>query len=709
MDRSPLAAMLEARSVAVVGASARPGSFGEQLLAQLLQGGFQGAVHPVNPRYPEVLGLPCHRSLAEVPGPVDLAVLGVPNAALEGQLAAAAAGGIPAAVIFASCQDPEPAAQGPPLVERLRRIARDAGMAVCGGNGMGFFNLDHSLRVCGYPEPADLPCGPVAVVTHSGSVFSALLHNDRGLRFNLVVSAGMELVTTAADYLDHALELPSTRVVALFLETVRDPAAFRAALAKAASRGIPVVALKVGRGAAAGELVAAHSGALAGADGAYQALFDAYGVARVRSLDELADTCELLAAGRRAFPGGLAAIHDSGGERVHLLDLAEELEVPLARISEATRSRLAAVLEPGLPATNPLDAWGTGNDADAIFAACVRALLDDPDTGALALALDLTTEPTPDTSWTGLAIAAAQATAKPVAVLGNLASAVDPADARRLRAAGVPVLEGTATGLAALRHLLAHRDFLAHPPPPAAAAVAEGAAPVPAAAGGRARLRARWRERLAQGRALGEVEALAMLAGWGVPVVAAEEAGSLEGAVAAAGRVGWPVALKTAAPGVLHKSDVGGVRLGLAGPEQLAAAYADLAGRLGPRVVAAAMAAPGVELALGVVRDPQFGPLVMVAAGGVLVEVLGDRRFALPPVDARTARSMLDRLAVRPLLDGGRGAPPADLGAVADAVVALSALAVDLGDHLAAVDVNPLVAGPHGCVAVDALVVRAAG
>jgi acyl-CoA synthetase (NDP forming) len=709
MERSPLAAMLEARSVAVVGASARPGSFGEQLLAQLLQGGFQGAVHPVNPRYREVLGLPCHRSLAEVPGPVDLAVLGVPNAALEGQLTAAAAGGIPAAVIFASCQDPEPAPDGPPLVERLRWIARDAGMAVCGGNGMGFFNLEHSLRVCGYPEPVDLPCGPVAVVTHSGSVFSTLLHNDRGLRFNLVVSAGMELVTTAADYLDHALELPSTRVVALFLETVRDPAGFRAALARAAARGIPVVALKVGRGEAAGELVTAHSGALAGADGAYQALFDAYGVARVRSLDELVDTCELLAVGRRAFPGGLAAVHDSGGERVHLLDLAEELEVPLARIAGATRSRLAAVLEPGLPATNPLDAWGTGNDADAIFAACTRALLDDPDTGALALALDLTTEPTPDTSWTGLAIAAARSTAKPVAVLGNLASAVDPADARRLRAAGVPVLEGTATGLAALRHLLAHRDFLAHPPPPAAEAMGGGAAPVAAVPGGREGRRARWRARLVDPRPLGEVEALAMLAGWGVPVVAAEEAGSLEGAASAAGRVGWPVALKTAAPGVPHKSDVGGVRVGLADPEQLAAAYADLAGRLGPRVVVAAMAAPGVELALGVVRDPQFGPLVMVAAGGVLVEALGDRRFALPPVDARTARSMLDRLAIRPLLDGGRGARPADLGAVADAVVRLSALAVDLGDRLAAVDVNPLVAGPHGCVAVDALVVRAAG
>jgi acyl-CoA synthetase (NDP forming) len=505
----PLAPLLEARSVAVVGASARPGSFGNQLLAQLLDGGYRGEVHPVNPRYRGVLGLRCHPSLAEVPGPLDLAVLAVPNAALEVQLAAAAAGGVPAAVIFASCQDPAPPLGGPPLAERLRRIALDAGMAVCGGNGMGFFNLEHSLRVCGYPEPAGLARGPVAVVTHSGSVFSALLHNDRGLGFNLMVSAGMELVTTAAAYLAHALELASTRVVALFLETIREPAAFRAALAKAAAREVPVVALKVGRGPAAGAMVAAHSGALAGADGAYQALFDAYGVARVHSLDELVDTCELLAAGRRAFPGGLAAIHDSGGERAHLMDLAEELEVPLARISEATRARLALVLEPGLPAVNPLDAWGTGNDADEIFAACARALLDDPDTGALALALDLTTEPTPDTSWTGLAVRTAAATDRPVAVLGNLASAVDPADAARLRAAGVPVLEGTATGLAALRHLLARRDFLANPP--AAAASAGPASPGGDAAG----VRARWRERLADPRPLGEVEALAMLADWG--------------------------------------------------------------------------------------------------------------------------------------------------------------------------------------------------
>jgi acyl-CoA synthetase (NDP forming) len=696
VDR-PLGALLEARSVALVGASARPGSFGDQLVAQLLSGGYRGTVHLVNPRYREVAGLACQPSLAELPGPVDLAVLAVPNAALEAQLAAAVAAGIPAAVIFASCVDPEPPPAGvPTLADRLRGIATGAGMAVCGGNGMGFFNLEQSLRVCGYPEPADLPAGPVAVVSHSGSVFSALLHNHRGLRFNLVVSAGNELATSAAAYLDHALELPSTRVVALFLETVREPAAFRAALAKAAHRGIPVVALKVGRGRAAREMVAAHSGALAGEDGAYQALFDAYGVARVATLDELADTCELLAAGRRAFGGGLAAIHDSGGERAHLLDLTEQLRVPLAAISEATRQRLEAVLEPGLPAINPLDAWGTGNDANLIFAACIRALLDDPATAALALNLDLTTEPTPDASYTGLAVEAAAATAKPVAVLANLASAVDPAEAATLRAAGVPVLEGTASGLAAFGHLLAHRDFLARLP----------AADLAPASGPRAGATERWRERLADpARALDEAEALAMLADWGVPVVAAEVATSVETAVAAAGRVGWPVALKTAAPGIAHKAEVDGVRLGLDGPDRLAVAYADLAGRLGPRVLVAAMAAPGVELALGVVADPQFGPLVMVAAGGVLVEVLRDRRFALPPVDHRQARAMLDRLALRPLLDGTRGASPVELDAVTEAIVNLSTLALDLGPRLAALDVNPLVAGPAGCLAVDALVV----
>ena len=264
-------------------------------------------------------------------------------------------------------------------------------------------------------------------------------------------------------------------------------------------------------------MVAAHSGALAGEDGAYEALFDAYGVARVDHLDEMADTCELLRRPpRRARRAGRhPRLRRRAGPPARR---GRAAGVPFAEISEATRQRLAAVLEPGLPPTNPLDAWGTGNDADQIFAACIRALLEDPATAALALNLDLTTEPTPDTSYTGLAIAAAAATTKPVAVLSNLASAADPTEAATLRAAGVPVLEGTATGLAAFGHLFAYRDFARPrseprggavdnpPPPPPGSATLPHRGTRPGSAGveavpvrvGVKRARDRWRARLGE-------------------------------------------------------------------------------------------------------------------------------------------------------------------------------------------------------------------
>ena len=198
---------------------------------------------------------------------------------------------------------------------------------------------------------------------------------------------------------------------------------------------------------------------------------------------------------------------------------------------------------------------------------------------------------------------------------------------------------------------------------------------------------------------------MALLADYGVPATDARAATSVDGAVAAADEVGWPVAMKTMAPGVQHKSDVGGVALGLTDADALRSAYEDIASRLGPHVVVDADGSPGVEVALGIVRDPQFGALVLVAAGGVLVEVLHDRRLALPPVDARGARALIDRLRIRPLLDGVRGAPAVDVDAIARAVSRLSVVAVDLGDQLDAVDVNPLIATSDGCVAVDALVI----
>ncbi len=683
--------MLEATSVAVVGASVREGSVGHQSIVELVEGGFEGRIVPVNPKYGSVLGLPAVRSMSDIDEPVDLAILAVSNALLEEQLRLAADAGAASAVIFASGYE-EPREDAPPLTERLAAIARQAGMAVCGGNCMGFANLQRRLRALGFYEPKDAPVGGITFLSHSGSAFSAMIHNDRLLGLNLAVSAGQEFVTTVADYLHYALGLESTKAVGLFIETIRDPERFHSALEIAASREVPIVALKVGRETLTRELVAAHSGALAGEDGAYEALFDAYGVSRVESLDEMADTLALFDAGRRAGPGGLASVHDSGGERALLVDAAAAVGVPFARISPATIDRLAALLDPGLPPVNPLDFWGTGREAHEIVTGCVRALLEDEDVAALAFSVDLTTEEHDALGYVAMAKETFPETSKPYAMLSNFAGGIDRTDAKVLHDDGIAVLEGTLTGLAAFKHLFAYRDHRALEP-------VVGSTPVDGT------VRARWQVRLSGGEDLDELDGLELLAAYGIPVPKAERASTREETLAAAGRVGFPVALKTAEPNIQHKSDVDGVKLGLADVLAVGTAYADLAERLGPKVLVAEMAPPGVEIHVGIVRDVQFGPLVLVAAGGLLVEVLRDRRLAVPPLDRVRASRLVDGLKTRPLLDGVRGQPPGDIASLVDAIVGLSWLAHDLGEHIEALDANPFICSPTDCVAVDALLI----
>jgi len=697
VPRPDLGVMLEARSVAVVGASVKAGSLGSAMMAELRRGGFDGAVYPVNPGYEEVDGYRCYPSIAEVPESVDLAILGVANRRVEQALRDAATAGARSAVTFSSLHeepDERPSPDAPPLTTRLASIANAHGMPMCGGNGMGFCHEEHHLRATGFPTPDHLRPGPVTFISHSGSAFAALAFNDRGIGFNLLVSSGQEIVSTMADYMGYALRRESTRVLALLLETVRDAEEFRAQLAAAAERDVPMIALKVGRSEASKAMVTAHSGALAGEHGAYEALFDAYGVHEVRSLDEMADAMELFSSPRRVTKGrGIASIHDSGGERALFADLAADLGVPFAQMSDETLRTIEDTLDPGLEAANPLDAWGTGIDADRIFRESFLALAADDDTAAMAFVVDMTRQGEPyDEGYLQIAKDVWDATETPFAVLSNLASAVDHDEATIVRDHGIPVLEGTESGLRALRHLLDRREVVGRPPSDPPSPVAD-------------EVRAPWRARLATGAPLSELDGLELLANYGLSTVPVRAAGSLDEALAVAEVIGYPVAIKTAAPGVQHKSDVGGVILNRADADGLRAAYDDLHGRLGPEVVVAAMAPAGVEVALGLVRDETFGPLVVIAAGGVLVELLKDRRLGLPPLDERSARRLIDGLATRPLLDGFRGAPAADVDALAHAMSRLSLLARDLGDLIDALDVNPVIVSPSGCVAVDALVV----
>jgi len=706
----PLAAMLEARSVALVGASPRPGSLGSRMICEVAKSPRRPRTYLVNPRYADIGGVPCYQSLGGLPEAVDLALLAVPDAALEDQVKSAAAAGARSAVIFGSAVDsgrppgPGPGlGTGPGLRDRIASIARDTGLAICGAGCMGFVNVARGLRAIGYTEPDPLPAGPVALVTHSGSVFSALLRTRRAFGFTVAVSSGQELVTAAAAYARYALTLPETKVLALVLEAVRDAPLLRSVLATAAARDVPVVLLAAGVSAASRSLVAAHSGALAAGDGAWQALASAYGVHRVGDLAELADTLELFcAATRRTRPShgqGLATVHDSGFERAHVADMAAAVGVPFAPLTEATRERLAAVLDPGLEPGNPLDVWGTGRDSETLFAETLSALADDSNVGAVALAVDLVPEYDGDDSYRDAVLAAAARTSKPVAVLASIPAAIDIAAASRLRAAGVPVLESTRSGLLALGHYLSRAAHLS----PETVAITALSGDKPGAASHDRR--ARWAAALTAGPLRG-ADHFELLRDYGIPAVQARSAVTLESALKAADAIGYPVALKTDMRGISHKSDTQGVRLGIADPAELGVAYQDLAARLGPAVVVCEMAAPGPELILGMARDPALGPLIVAGAGGVLTELLSEHAVALPPLSEDAAATMIGGLRFAEILGGVRGQPPADAGAVISALVAFSVLVAELGEHLDAFDINPLICGPRGVVAVDALAVR---
>jgi acyl-CoA synthetase (NDP forming) len=689
-----LAPLLAPRSIALLGASRKRNSVGNDTLRNLLSGGYRGTVFPVNPSYAHLYGQVCYPDMAALPDPVDLAILSVPNRVLLQTAEEAIAAGTRALLIFASAELPDDGR------ERLASMARAARIPVCGANCMGFFNAAQSLPAFSALFPPALEAGGITCIAQSGSLIQALLFNDERLAFNLAISSGQELVTSAAEFMDYALDQPDTRLIALILESVRDPQRFIQSLEKARRRDVPVLFLKLARTAAGAQLALSHTGAIAGDAAVYEALFRRYGVLSVRDLAELAATATLLSSARRAVSGGLAAILDSGGERELLVDIAAEAGVPFARIGADTTRVLQENLDPGLEAINPLDAWGTGRDFEQLFETCFAALIDDPDSALGMFVCDLSDQLDLHVAYVAVCEAVAQRTPKLLVAMTNYSAWSHRALAARLRAAGIAVLDGTMPALRAVRHALDYRDFQAR-------TAGAGAAIVPA----RNPRADHWRQLLeSRSAALTEDEGYALLADYGIAVPRHAVAQSAEAALAAARTIGYPLVLKTAMPGILHKSDVDGVRLGIKSDSQLAEAYQEIAGRLGSRVLISALAPAGIEMAFGLVQDIAFGSFVMAAFGGSWIEYLKDRVLAMAPLDEISAEQLLSELRLAKVLDGVRGAPPCDRAALLRTFVRLGELAHDLGAQIAEMDLNPVIASAMGATAVDCLIIpRRAG
>jgi acyl-CoA synthetase (NDP forming) len=683
--------LLRPQSIAVLGASEREGTVGRNTLENLLKGGYEGGLYAVNPGRKSVLGVPCYPTLATLPEPVEHVIFAVADTRMDAALDDVIAHGARAATMMSSLViDGD---SDPPLRERLLAKIRRSGLVVCGANGMGFYNFADGIWGCGFATRMHPRGGNVAYISHSGSGMCGIVDSEERIDFNLVVSTGQELAVTMDEYLDYALEMPGTRAVGLFMETARNPAGLVRAFGRARERGIPVVALKVGRTELSAKLTVSHSGAIAGEDAVYDAIFDRYGVHRARDMDELATSLILFAQPHRLGDGGLVSIHDSGGERQLLIDLAGDHGVPLTQLSPASTRHLESLLDPGLPAVNPLDAWSRGGpDADVAMQNCLAVLMSDPQAGLGAVVHDRIAGGGIYAPYIDYLRVGHRASGKPAFLVANRqGTGVDPVVVEATRE-GFPVLDGLESFLRGVRHLLDHRDYPARD--------RSEVTVIPEAA------LARMRARLADRRRFDENDALTLLGDAGLPANAGTIVEGEAPAIAAAEAMGYPVVLKTAKRGLDHKSDRQGIHLSLADKTAVSTAYRDLAKRIDTRVLVAPMVeSRGVEMLLGMVHDAQFGPVVLIGAGGVHVEALADAVYAVPPFGPAEAARLLQKLRVARLLGSRRHRRPLAVDEFCRVAARFSALVAALGDQLSEIDLNPVIVHADGCAIVDALLV----
>lgn len=702
----PLDRFFNPRSIAIIGASPDATKIRGQLLSMLQKNGYAGRLFPINPSYQDIAGVRCYASVAAVREPVDLALIAIPASGVLDALEDCATAGVGHAVIITSGFAEEGGAAADAQAE-IAALARRTGLRVCGPNAQGFHNepghvaatFSPTVDVKGDRQPIDLRARRVGIVSQSGGLGFAFYNHGKawGLNFSCVASSGNEADLGAGDFFDYMVDDPATDIILLLLEGVRDVDTFVAAAAKAAVAGKPVIVCKIGRSGAGERATASHTANMSGWDAAYGAVFARYGFIEAADPDEAIAVAAALATaplarGRRA---GIVTVSGGGGAWAADTLAANGFDVP--ELSPAFQAAIRPLIPSYGAAGNPIDVTAQGVHTGGLQASVDRLVdSDEVDLVVLVNALSSEHRVAFDAEAMGKL---ARSQRKPILVY----SYTLPSDfaRRRIAEAGLPVFANlTNLGIAARR--LAERGAYT-PPRPAAPAV------VPPAAG----------SLLAElGPALSEADAKRVLAAGGLPMATERlvaSAAELDDAMAA---VGFPLALKIQSPQIQHKSEVGGVRLGIGDAAAGRAAYrallADVAAKRPDAalqgVLVSPMAARGVEIIVGTLIDRTFGPMVTVGFGGVTTELFKDLSYRPAPVTPDEAALMLAELKAAPLLDGFRGAPAADKAALCALVAKVSAIAAGLKDEVAEIELNPVLVHPagHGLTIADALMVRSA-
>ena len=705
MPRHALAPLLAPHSVALVGATEREGALGRLVWQNLAAGGLRGALSPVNPKHKQIFGQRCYARLRDLPEAPELAVIVTPAPSVPGILDEAGEAGVRAAVVLSS-GFAEIGEQGRALQAEALAAARKHGLRLLGPNCLGLMRTDAGLNATFSPVPA-LP-GKLALLSQSGAICTAILDwaHASGVGFSSVVSLGAAADVDFGELLDFLISDPATDAVLMYVEGIHDARRFISAL-RTAARVKPVVVLKVGRHASGTRAASSHTGALMGSDAVFEAALRRCGTVRVKTYTQLFAAARILAAGRMPAGERLAIITNGGGPGVMAADSAADNGVPLAQLSKQTVEILNKKLPPHWSRGNPVDI--VGDAPPQRFADATAAVLADPAVDAM-LVMYSPVAVTPPESAAKAVAEAARGSRKPIvaAWLGD----ISPNRTRSyLEGQGLANFYTPENAVEAFSLLCAYRrnqaQLLEAP------GALQGAAPAGAPDLGAVNA---IREAALAGKRtiLTEQESKAVLAAFGLPVPRTIVAADRAAAVAAAGEIGYPVALKIHSPDITHKTDVGGVRLNLQNAEMVASAFDDMlhhvrALRPEARIEGAALQpmlrfAHSREVLVGVATDPVFGPVISFGAGGVAVEALRDTAVALPPLNANLARELIGRTRIARLLAPYRDIPAADDKALAAILEGVSRMVCAL-PWLKEMDLNPVIAHPGGAVIADARIV----
>ena len=709
-SRAKVEALVAPRNVVIVGASDRTGNWALRAWRNLQRYKFPGPIFLINPKRDEILGEKCYPDFAALPEPPDHILVVTPASAVADVLEAGAAAGARSATIFSSGFGEAYDEAGAALGVRLREVIARTGLGVSGPNCMGNICKPAGFVTLTEDRPLNMSMGEVALVGQSGGVmiFINQALEERGMLARYLITSGNEAGLQVADYIAYFAGDPALKVIIVYVEAVADLGRFIAACREARAAGKSVIAIKLGQSEEGRAAALAHTGSLAGSIAAFDAVAADAGVIRADTLDDAVELAELLAHTGAPTGRRLGAVTLSGAYRGLLLDAAERHGLTFPKLATETVASLEKVMGVGSLISNPIDGGFSVLSSPQAYKACIEAMQADPNIDMVLLQEAIPREPGSNRAEAYIQLVedyVAEGGHKPLSFV-TLTSHGQTAHSRAIRhgAPHVSFLQEANKALRAIASAARRGEAEA-----LAGADADTHAQTPALA---QELREQARQ-LQAPLALDEARSKALLAAYGVPLPQEGLAQDVKAAVALATRIGFPVVLKAICATLTHKSDVGAVQLDLRDAEAVRAAWARIEANLAAHgfadalegVLVAQMVSGGLELVMGVHRDPEMGPVIMGGSGGVLLELVRDVAFAAPPLTLAKAHDLIARTKAGALMKGYRGASILDAQAYAQALVALGRLAHDLGDALESVDVNPFLLLPKGGVALDALVV----